>query len=147
MARHRPDQRRVKIHRSYTVDRAARTLGTAKGTIRRWIKSGALPAITDQKPHLILGGDLLDYLKARAPTGPKLKLHECYCFKCRAPREPALGMAEYMPLTSRTGNLRALCGTCTTVMHKAIPLAALVALAGIVDVRLQQASKRLKDIA
>jgi hypothetical protein len=31
--------------------------------IRRWIKSGALPAITDRKPNLILGGDLFDYLK------------------------------------------------------------------------------------
>src|SRR5437762_2244097 len=99
MARHRVNQRRVKIHRSYTVDGAARMLGTSKGTIRRWIKSGALPAITDQKPHLILGGDLVDYLKARASTGPKLKLHECYCFKCRAPRAPALGIADYMPLT------------------------------------------------
>ena len=27
MARHRPDRRRVKIHRPYTVDQAARTLG------------------------------------------------------------------------------------------------------------------------
>jgi excisionase family DNA binding protein len=147
MARHRPDRRRVKIHRTYTVDEAARTLGTAKGTIRRWIKSAALPAITDQKPYLILGGDLFDYLKARAEAGRKLELHECYCFKCRAARRPALGMADYVPLSSTTGNLRALCGICTTVMHKAIPLAALAGLAGIVNVTVQQASNHLKDTA
>jgi excisionase family DNA binding protein len=83
-----PNRRSIKIHRNYTVDEAARVTGCAKGTIRRWIKSRALPAITDQRPNLILGGDLADYLKARATGGPKLKLHECYCFKCRAPRVP-----------------------------------------------------------
>jgi hypothetical protein len=124
---------------------AARVTGSAKGTIRRWIKSGALPAITDQRPNLILGGDLTDYLKARATSGPKLKLHECYCFKCRAPRAPALGMVDYVPLTPTTGNLRALCSTCATVMNKAIPLAALAALAGIVDVTMEQASKHIAD--
>jgi excisionase family DNA binding protein len=92
----RPNRRSIKIHRAYTVEAAARVTGCAKGTIRRWIKSGALPAIIDQKPHLILGGDLKDYLKARAMSGPKLRLHECYCFRCRAPSAPALNMAEYL---------------------------------------------------
>ncbi len=143
----RPNRRSIKIHRAYTVEAAARVTGCAKGTIRRWVKSGALPAIIDQKPHLILGGDLYDYLKARAMSGPKLQLHECYCFRCRAPRAPALNMAEYLPLTATTGNLRALCGTCTTVMHKAIPLAALAALAGILEVTVRQATKHLRDTA
>jgi len=131
----RPNRRSIKIHRAYTVEAAARVTGCAKGTIRRWIKSGALPAIIDQKPHLILGGD------------PKLQLDECYCFRCRAPRAPALNMAEYLPLTATTGNLRALCGTCTTVMHKAIPLAALAALAGILEVTVRQATKHIRDTA
>jgi len=50
-------------------------------------------------------------------------------------------MAEYPPLTATTGNLRALCGACTTVMHKAIPIAALAALAGILEVTVRQATK------
>jgi hypothetical protein len=141
----RPNRRSIKIHRAYTVEAAARVTGCAKGTIRRWIKSGSLPAITDQKPNLILGGDLYDYLKARATSGSKLELHECYCFKCRTPRAPALGMAEYLPLTPTTGNLRALCGTCTTVMHKAISLTALAALVGILEVTVRQATKHLTD--
>ncbi len=141
----RPNRRSIKIHRAYTVQEAARVTGCARGTIRRWIRSGALPAINDQRPHLILGGDLYDYLKARARSGCKLQPHECYCFKCRAAKAPALGMAEYVPLTATTGNLRALCSTCLTVMHKAIPLTALAALAGILDVTLQQATKHLRD--
>jgi hypothetical protein len=145
--RHRPGRRRVKIHRNYTVEQAARVTGCAKGTIRRWIKSGALPAITDQKPHLILGGDLFDCLKARASSRTKLQLHECYCLKCRGPRAPALGIADYVPLSPTTGNLTALCSTCATIMHKAISLAALAALAGILDVTMRQASKHLRDTA
>jgi integrase len=56
-------------------------------------------------------------------------------------------MAEYAPLTPTVGNLRALCSTCTTVMHKAVPLAALATLVGILDVTVQQASKHIIDTA
>ena len=143
----KPNRRSIKVHRNYTVEEAARATGCAKGTIRRWIKSGALPALTDQKPNLILGGDLADYLKARATSGPKLQLHQCYCFTCRAPRVPALGMVDYVPLTDATGNLGALCSVCTTVMHKAISLAALAALEGTLEVTVQQATEHLIDTA
>jgi excisionase family DNA binding protein len=63
-----PNRRSIKIHRNYTVEEAARVTGCAKGTIRRWIKSGALPAITDRKPNLILGGDLFDYTDTAKPS-------------------------------------------------------------------------------
>jgi excisionase family DNA binding protein len=115
----------VKTHRNYTVEEVARAMGIAKGTIRRWIRSGNLPALMDRKPHLIIRGDLIDYLKGRAIKRVKLPLHECYCFKCRAARPPALAMADYIPLTPTTGNLRAICGTCYSLMHKAVRLAAL----------------------
>jgi hypothetical protein len=55
MVRQKPDRRRVKIHRNYDVDEAARTLKTAKGTIRRWIKNG-LRTTDQRKPFLIRGG-------------------------------------------------------------------------------------------
>lgn len=54
----KPSGRAVKIHRSYTVEEAARATGYAKGNVRRWVSSGLLPALTDQRPHLILGADL-----------------------------------------------------------------------------------------
>lgn len=141
----RPTRNGVRIHRSYTVDEAARITGYAKGTIRRKIKAGALPAIVDRKPHLVLGGDLVDHIKALTKSGPRLQLHECYCLKCRAPRAPALGMAEFVPLTASTGNLRALCEVCATLMHKAISLATLGALEGILQVTVREADKHLED--
>jgi excisionase family DNA binding protein len=148
MARSRkPNRRGIKTHRNYTVDEAARLTGYAKGTIRRWIKSGNLPALLDRKPNLILGGDLSDFFSARGHSGAKLQLHECYCFKCRASRAPALRMADYLPLTVSTGNLRALCSVCASLMHKAISLVDLGALAGILEVTVREADRHLTDIA
>ena len=45
--------RKVKKHRSYTVDEVARLLSVHKGTVRRWTKNG-LKVLDDQRPLLIL---------------------------------------------------------------------------------------------
>ena len=64
----------------------ARTWGH-KGTVRRWTKSG-LPSITDQKPLLILGEDLIEFLTLRKAPSQKCSPFECYCVKCRALKWP-----------------------------------------------------------
>jgi hypothetical protein len=143
--RRRPNYRLVKIHRNYTVDEAAKTLGVDKVTIRRWLKSGKLPALTDKIPALILGGDLSDYLQARAAKRPKLPVHHCYCFRCRGGRGPALGMADYIPRTPTTGTLRTLCETCSTVMNKVVSASAIPALKAIVELSIKQAEQHLMD--
>lgn len=145
MAKHRPQWRLIKIHRNYTVDETARTLNVAKGTVRRWIKSG-LPHLSDQKPALILGRDLKVFGTSRAKTKQKCLLHECFCFKCHKPRAPALNMVEYVPLSATGGNLRAFCSVCETIMHKGIAKSALAALGAVLDVSICQASERLPDI-
>lgn len=143
--RRRPNHRLVKIHRNFTVHEAAKNLGVAKETIRRWLKSGKLPAITDTIPILILGGDLFDFLQARSAKRPKLPVHRCYCFKCRGPRSPAAGMADYIPRTPTTGTLRALCETCLTVMNKVVSASAITALEAVLDLSIQQAEQHLID--
>ncbi|MBV9288215.1 MAG: helix-turn-helix domain-containing protein [Hyphomicrobiales bacterium] len=80
----------------------------SKRTVRRWIKAG-LPALTDQKPTLILGEDLLAFLTARKARSRRCRPEECYCVGCRSPQRPAGDMAEFIPLTTKTGNLRAIC--------------------------------------
>src|SRR5271165_4266590 len=100
--RRKPSRHRVKIHRSYAVDEVARLLGVAKGTVRRWIKGG-LSAVADQKPALILGEDLVQFLASRKAPRKKCGPAECYCVKCREPRKPAGEMAEFIPLTPKTG--------------------------------------------
>ena len=127
----------IKRHRSYDTDEAARALGVAKGTVRRWIECG-LPAMKEQRPYLILGDDLIQFLRDRIPTPQKLQLHECLCFTCRKPRAPAFRAVEYFPRTLTSGNLRALCEVCSGVMHKAMPPSRLDALRTLVDVSVRQ---------
>ena len=133
--------RAVKSHESYTVEEVARNQGVSKGTVRRWLKSG-LPSLNEKRPCLILGGDLIDFLKGRKKPKQTCKPEECYCFKCKAPRKPAFGEAEYQPITPMNGQLIALC-ECTTLMHKRVSLATLDALKGILKISIRQPSKPL----
>ena len=135
--RRRISRHAVKRHHSYTLEEAGRALGVSRGTIRRWLKNG-LPAIVDQKPFLILGDDLNAFLAARRQQRARCGPAECYCFKCRAPRPAAEGMADFIPLTPDGGNLRALCASCGTLMHKRISARHLAALMAILDLSFPQ---------
>jgi len=99
----------------------------------------------DQRPFLILGPDLIAFLAGRACAKQSLKLHECFCFRCRKPREPAFNVMEFRQLTETNGNLRALCEECTTVMHKRLAVAKLAALAEFVEVSITQGERHLVD--
>ena len=140
----RPDWRRIKIHRSYTVDEVARVLGVAKGTVRRWIKNG-LAALHEQKPVLILGADLIAFGRTRKVEKQRCKPHECYCVKCRAPRAPLGSLVEYVPLTSSNGNLRGLCPDCGTLIHKRIAGKKIPELRKILTVSITQGETHLLD--
>jgi hypothetical protein len=140
MAR-RPNGRAIKKHRSYTVDEAARTLKVAKGTVRRWLKTG-LPALTDQRPALILGHELIGFLDGRRHDRQTCELHQGFCFSCRAPRDPAFGEVEIRPKTRAAVMMRALCAT---VMHKPVSLARLPDLKAKVTVTIMQEHGRIDD--
>jgi excisionase family DNA binding protein len=140
----RTKRKGIKSHRNYTLEEVARALGVARGTVRRWTKKG-LPFVTEKRPRLIRGDDLLDFLaKMKVPKRP-CQLHECYCFKCRAPREPALRMAEIICDRPTSGNLRALCPVCETWMRKRVSYAALGRLRAKLDITVRQVCSSLKD--
>lgn len=101
----RPDFRRVKIHRNYTVEEISLLLGVHKNTVRNWATTGLDP-IDRRRPMLFLGRVLFDFLKGRrqrnrSRCGPG----EIYCIRCRRPVKPAANMADYLPLTATSGNL------------------------------------------
>ena len=140
----RSNWRKVKKHRSYTVDEAARVLGVHKGTIRRYRKIGLL-VLNDQRPLLILGSDLIAFLQAQAPIKQKCAPHECYCLKCRKPRAPAFAEAEFTPDKSHSGQLRALCEVCATVMHKRVSHAQYRDLRAVLTITITQEETTLTE--
>ena len=102
----------VKIHRNYTVEEAARQLGTHINTVRAWGKAGL--AICDTKRRtLILGRELATYLQARrAKNKGTCQPGEIYCAGCRAPKQPAGDMEEYQPVTGKFGTLKGIYSDC-----------------------------------
>jgi excisionase family DNA binding protein len=136
MAMKRIDPRRIKLHRTYSVEEAADRLGIHKNTVRGWQRRG-LEAIDRGRPVLFQGTVLRAFLErqranAKAPCPPGT----LYCLKCRQPRAPALGMVDYMPRNDRTGNLRALCGTCDQMMNRAAAVTALPLIMAGIDVQM-----------
>lgn len=144
MARHRLDRRKVKIHRSYTIDEAARTIGAAKGTVRRWIDNG-LPAIRDRKPFLIMGVDLSDYMAARSRPKRSCPPGTCFCVKCDDARRPAGDMAEFVQVNGSSGNLRAICPDCGNLMHRRTSHAQLEVIRATLDVTIVDALPCIDD--
>ena len=103
-----------------------------------------LPAITDQRPILILGEDLATFLRARRKRQP-CALDELFCFKCRKPRKAALRLADFTAKSSTGGNLTALCEDCGTVMNKRLAMGNLPALTTVLDVSIRQAKPHISD--
>lgn len=145
MGKQHPNHRRVKIHRSYTVEEAARQLAVHKNTVRQWIKAG-LPISDNKRPTLILGGELSAFLQVRRAKNKRpCSPGEVYCVRCRAPKPPAGGFADYSPITEQTGNLVAICPDCEGLMNRRVSLAKLDYVKGEIEVAFPQALKQVSE--
>lgn len=103
---------------SYTIEQAADALGVHPQTIRGWRKSG-LHVMQSKRPHLVYGGDLLDFLSDRQlRTRTKLGVNEFYCLKCRRAVIPAGSMADFEYQEGSTGRLVGLCPNCETAIYR-----------------------------
>src|SRR5262245_42028754 len=143
----RLNPRRIKIHRSYTVGETAALFGSHKNTVRTWLKTGLQP-IDQHRPVLIQGRQLASYIDARRKRRRQpCRPGELFCFRCRMPKAPAAGLADYLPVTPSSGNLMARCSDCGTRMFRRVSLSKLAAAAGDLQVALQQAEQRLTECA
>ena len=116
---------RAKIHRSYTVEEVADLFNVHKNTVRAWLKKG-LDACDDRHPTLILGSVLREFIRTKKTKHQqKCQPWEFYCVRCRKPKFPAEGIADYEAQTATKGRLIALCPTCETLMNKYSSLAQL----------------------
>jgi hypothetical protein len=145
MKKRHPNHRRVKIHRTYTVEEIASLFGTHKNTVRAWVKAG-LPLCDGKRPMLILGHDLAAFVQTRrARNKQPCQPGEIYCMRCRAPKFPAGHMAEYQPVTESLGNLLAICPDCDSIMNRRVSMAKLAHVQGKIDITYSQALPRLSE--
>jgi hypothetical protein len=140
-----PNYQRVKTHRSYTVGETALLFGLHKNTVRKWRREG-LEAIDDRRPVIFDGKTLAAFLQSRRarskrPCAPG----QIYCVACRAPEEPALDMADYLPVTATSGNLRGLCPACGRLMHRRVSKARLPTIIGKLHVTVTDAPVRIRE--
>lgn len=139
----RANPRRVKIHRSYSVEEVALLLEVHKNTVREWLRRG-LPALNERRPLLILGRDLTAFLAQRRQANKRpCQPGEIYCVRCRQPQPPAGAMADYLPLTATSGNLVGICPVCDSMIYRRVSYARLEEVQGNLAVRLSGA---LEDI-
>jgi len=136
----RPNPRAVKAARTYSIPEAAEVLQVSNGTIRQWIRNG-LRAMTGQRPYLILGADIRDYLTRvrtdrKTPLGPD----QLYCLSCRKPRQPYGMMVDYIPHGTHTGRLTGLCDVCDGVANRMVGRVSLPALNKIFDIACRDGS-------
>lgn len=138
MSSRRANPNVIKMHRCYTVGELADRLGVHRNTVRNWQKGGLAP-IDDCRPLLFQGAVIRDFLKRqnasrKVPCGPG----KFFCLRCREPRSPAGEMVDFLPITERSGNLRAICESCGTLLHRRVSLSALAATMPGIDVRLHR---------
>jgi hypothetical protein len=149
MRRHnrRPDGRRVKSLRSYSIDEIARLLAVHRNTVRHWARNG-LPVLDDRRPSLILGGELRAFLtRQRKARRQPCQAGQIFCVKCRRPREPFGQEADYVPSSPTAGALVGLCPICGTLTYRRVSLARLAIVKGPLDVQIKRPQPRIKDSA
>ena len=107
----------IKKNRYYTAKEAGAVLGVTPCQINTWVRRG-LTALVEQKPCLILGADIIAYLKNRiAKKYKRCALDQFYCFSCRTPRVPVEQKADIV----RAGanglvHLKGFCPACSTTL-------------------------------
>lgn len=144
MARTRLNPRLAKLHYSYTVEEVGRLFSVHRNSVRQWLKTGGLAAIDSQRPTLIKGATLRAFIESRRASAKRpCPPGTLYCLKCRAPRGPALGMADFMAQETGAGDLRALCETCGTAMHRRTRQSAIPDILPDIDVRMVRAAPRI----
>jgi hypothetical protein len=140
------DCRRVKLHHSYTISELSTVIGAHKHTIGRWIAAG-LTTTDARRPLLIHGADFRAFMKSREPIKQRCQPGEFYCLRCRAPRRPALDMADYHPRTALRGSLSGICPVCERMIYRATTIAKLDQISGGLDVAFPKAEQCISDRA
>lgn len=134
--------RAIKVNRQYTYEKAADAVGVSCATVRRWKVDEGLEVLVSQKPHLIVGAVLKEFLdKKNAISGPKMRPGHFLCMTCGGHRGAYGKMADYWPRSDKVGMLKTLCEACEGPCNKLASKASLAGLAGILTIVLHDAGE------
>lgn len=144
----RADWRRIRTHLSYTYEEAARALSVHRATVRHWVKHCGLKVLAVRRPHLILGADLIAFLKVRRAAQKKTcGPGEMYCLKCRSPRKPVPGLLEYRVYSPSRGAIVGICTECETIMHRFVTASRTAVVAAEFSMQLERRHESLSSSA
>lgn len=109
-----------KVHHSYTVEEVATLRAVHKNTVRNWLRQG-LPCLSECRPLLILGRDLIEFESSRRRArkrlcGPGL----IYCVRCREPRRPSSGTTQFIAALTGAGCVSGTCEQCGATIFRRI---------------------------
>ncbi len=131
--RRKPDLRRIRTSKTYTLRKIATTLDRDIATIRSWVKNG-LPLLSDQTPALVLGIELKAWLQqAWSLKKSKCQPDELFCFKCRKPRKTKAGSVHIARRNEKIVSVKGRCAVCNTRMNQARSLSNLAELQLLFD--------------
>jgi len=90
-----------------------------KVTVRHWFKEG-LSKIDENRPFLVRGSDLCEFLKNRqSKNKQKCKPDELYCMRCRESRKPKEMKVIIEKQAEKISRLKGVCSVCGTKMFRA----------------------------
>jgi len=145
MGRRHPNWRRIKTHRTYSINDLERELSLHGNTIRNWVRGGLVP-VDGKRPYLFRGAVVIDFLRARRSSAKRpMRIGEIYCLGCREPKAPAGGMADLTPLTETTGNLCGICPDCDRLIYRQVNMAILASTWDMLTVTVRQAQMHIGE--
>lgn len=140
--RRRVDPRRIKIHRSYTVEQLAKLLDCHKNSVRLWLNQGLEVLDDGKRPYLIQGSVARRFLEAKRQTRKRrCKLHELYCLRCQEFRAPDALQAQYRRRPGQAGMLIGSCPECGTRMFKRVSESSRFALQGCLALQIYETTE------
>ncbi len=116
--RRRFNPRLIKHHATYSTQEIVDLLHVHINTVGGWYELG-LRTIDDQRPYLVFGQDLIDFLTRRnLQMKRKCDQNEFFCCKCKAPRKAQNGAVRFRILNSTKVMIEGVCMQCGTRMNK-----------------------------
>jgi hypothetical protein len=129
-----PNFRAIRSARSYTIPEIADVLGVSIGTVRGWVRAG-LPALVAQRPILVIGSELREFLETRRVNAKAtLEVDQLYCLTCKSPRRPFGLMVDLYGQSPKTARLQGLCELCGGTCNRMISCQQIDRFASIFDI-------------